>query len=94
MERSGECENSRPARSATEAPSEFDEALIGFSATVTKEDLPLAGDFDETAGEIRLGTCAVEIGGMNELACLPADRSGDLRVRVPERAHGNAGTEV
>jgi hypothetical protein len=50
MERSGECQNSRPTRGTTKAPGELDEALIGFGTAVTKEDLPLARNFDETPG--------------------------------------------
>lgn len=94
MEGSGECQNSRPTRGTTEATGELDQALIGFGAAVTKEYLPLACDFDKTPCKIRLGTCAVKIGGVDELACLPADGTRDLWMRMPERAHGNTGAEI
>ena len=94
MEGSGECQNPRPARGTAEAPCELDQPLIGFGAAVAKENFPLAGDFNKTPRKISLRTCAVKIGGVDELTCLPADGTGDLRVGVTERTYGNARAKV
>ena len=94
VEGSGECQDPRPARGTAEATCELDQPLIGFGAAVAKENFSLAGDFDKTPRKISLRSCAVKIGGVDELTCLPADGTGDFRVGVTEGTHGNASAKV
>ena len=84
----------RPALLALPAARELHRALVRLGAGVREEDLPPAEQVVQPFREQHLRLGVVEVRHVGQHAGLRADGLDDLRVRVPDAHHGDAGDEV
>ena len=102
MERHRECQHLEARRAiglwlvVAETPGRLDESVVRLRAGVREEHL--ARDLHvvrvHLLGQLRLLRDLIEIRAMQQRARLLADRLGQPRVAVAERAHGDAGAEI
>jgi len=83
-----------PVASAGRAPRHLDRSFVGLGAAVAEEHPVGERRFDEPLGEARTGLVVVEVRGVDELACLLADRRDHGRMRVPERRDGKPREQI
>ena len=82
------------AAGVTVGPCDLDGRLVGLRTGVAEEHAVHAGQARQRLGEALLKTDAIEIGGVNQLVRLLAQRGADGGIGVAEPAHGDAGQGV
>ena len=73
---------------------DFDRRFVGFAARVAEERFLHARDRREPVGEPLLELDFIEVGGVDQPACLRSDRLDQPRVAVAESAHRDPGERI
>ena len=84
----------KPAFVVTELARQLEQAFIGLDAAVAEEAFAGADEVDERLRQPALRLVVIEIRDVDNLARLLDQSLGDGRVRVAERTHSNAATQV
>ena len=69
---------------------QLDRRFVGFRAGIAEKHLVHAGGRNNTVGEFFLGRDLVDVGGVDQLADLFAQRCDQLRVAVADRVDGHS----